>query len=606
MTTRIGTRASRLALLQTRQVVERLRAARPALLCEIVEITTHGDQDAERPLAEIGGEGLFTERIEQAVRAGSIDAAVHSLKDLPVEDPAGLVIGAVIGREEARDVLVARDGLTIGTLPAGAVVGSSSTRRQAQLLSRRPDLAVKPIRGNVETRIAKVRRGEFDATILSGAGIVRLGLDDEVTEWMALSDFLPAPGQGAIAVQCRSGDPQTAALLAAIDEPLLREETDAERWYLRVLKAGCAAPVAAFARAREDLRGDAPTVFVDGEGARKGSFRLWMRCRVSSPNGSRAIEVEGGGDDPRLLAEYLAGESLKAGAAEILAAAGKKTGGGGTAAPLPAEPGVTGSASALRGKRVLVTRAREQAAGLCAELFARGAVPVFLPMIRIEPAGDPALLEKALHGLARYRWVLFTSANAVELFARRAAELRVPFSGPRIAAVGPATADALSLQGLSVDCTPAEHTAAALAEAVCVLDGDGIVGARILLPRAEGGREEAAVLLRARGALVDDLIVYRTAQSEISDGDVARLAPGIDAILFTSGSTARAWCDHARSRAPLAEAARAAVIACIGPSTRETARELGLPVTITPAEHTTQALVTALESHFARADRKTP
>jgi hydroxymethylbilane synthase len=601
----IGTRGSALALLQSRRVAERLRAARPGLVCEIVEITTRGDQDSAQPLPEIGGEGLFTERIEHAVRAGSVDVAVHSLKDLPVEDPAGLVVGAVIGREETRDVLVARDGLTLATLPAGAVVGSSSTRRQAQLLSRRPDLVVRPIRGNVETRIAKVQRGEFDATVLAGAGVLRLGLTDAVTEWIALSDFLPAPGQGAIAVQCRAGDTGTLELLAAIDEPVLRAETDAERWYLRLLKAGCSAPVAAFAQARPDPHDRVPTGPAERGGPRSGFFRLWMKCRVSAPDGSRAIEVEGGGDDPRLLAESLADQSLKAGAAEILAAVGKKTRAGDPVGAMQPGVGVTGAVSSLRGRRVLVTRAREQAAGLCAELSARGAVPVFLPMIRIEPAGDPALLERALRALIRFRWVLFTSANAVEVFARRAAELRVAFSGPRVAAVGPATAEALSLHGLPVDCTPAEHTAAALAEAVCVLDADGIRGARVLLPRAEGGREEAAALLRARGALVDDITVYRTAPSEISDGDVTRLAPGIDAILFTSGSTVRAWCDHARSLVPLADAARGAVIACIGPSTRETAVELGLPVAVTPAEHTTRGLVTALERHFAQAGRET-
>jgi len=596
MTIRIGTRASALALLQTRRVTERLRAAQPGLTVQVVEIATHGDLDADRPLPEIGGEGLFTARIEQALHNGAIDAAVHSLKDLPVDDPAGTVIGAVMGREEPRDVLVARDGLTLDTLPGGAVVGSSSTRRQAQLLFRRRDLVVKPIRGNVETRIAKVLKGDFDATILAGAGLVRLGLTDRITEWIALSDFLPAPGQGAIAVQCRSTDPLTGELLAAIDEPLLRAETDAERWFLRTLGAGCSAPVAAFAQA-------GPTAVPShaggprDEGPRAGTgpraVHIRMKCRVSAPDGSKAIEVEGNGENPRLLAESLAADALKAGAADILAAVGKKNTRG-------AQPPVSGGTSALSGKRVLVTRAAGQSVGLCAELVARGAIPVFLPMIRIEPAGDRAPLDEALRHLSTFRWLLFSSANAAELLARRARELDLPLKGPKVAAVGPATADALSRRGISVDFVPAEHTAASLAEGLCSLEEE-IVGARILLPRAEEGREEAAALLRARGAQVQDIVVYRTVPADVSETDVARLAPGIDAIFFTSGSTARAYREHARSVPSLAEAARTAAIACIGPSTRETAEECGMAVAVVPAEHTTAALVAALEEYFARA-----
>jgi len=414
-----------------------------------------------------------------------------------------------------------------------------------------------------------------------------------------VNDFLPAPGQGAIAVQCRAEDAGTRELLSSIDEPRLRAETDAERGYLRALRAGCAAPVGALAETR------------DG--------RLWMRCRVSAPDGSRTVEVEGGGDDPRWLARTLAERSLKAGAGEILASVGRGAAGApGTGAPGVADggapgpgtvgepPRAAGPVSALSGKRVLVTRAREQAAGLCAELASRGAVPVFFPMIRVEPAGDPELLKAALRDLDDYRWVLFTSANAAEAFARAAAAEGRPPAGPRIGAVGPGTADALSLHGLEVDCVPEEHTAAALAEAVCRRDPDGIAGARILLPRAEAGREEAAALLRGRGARVDEIVLYRTVASEISGQEVARLAPGVDAILFTSGSTVRAWCDHARRFPSLTDAARGAAIACIGPSTREIAADRGFVVAVTPAEHTTRGLVAALESYFAAAGRGTP
>ena len=196
---RLGTRSSRLALWQAQKVAALLRGR--GVECDIVPIETRGDDISDRPLPEIGGDGVFTERIETSLRASEIDIAVHSLKDLPVQDPDELCVGAILGREEVRDVLISRAGASLAALPPGAVVGSSSTRRQAQVLSIRPDLVLRPIRGNVETRIRKVESGEYDATLLAGAGVLRLGLEGKIAEWLEIAAVLPAPGQGAIAVQ---------------------------------------------------------------------------------------------------------------------------------------------------------------------------------------------------------------------------------------------------------------------------------------------------------------------------------------------------------------------------------------------------------------------
>ncbi|HSJ93725.1 MAG TPA: hydroxymethylbilane synthase, partial [Gaiellaceae bacterium] len=264
----VGTRSSALARAQTGHVVDLLRAAWPGLEYELRAIETRGDrtQASGEPLPEIGGKGLFTAELEEALGDGRIDLAVHSLKDLPTEDAAGIVVGAVCAREDVRDCLVSRDGLSLAELPPGAVVGTSSLRRAAQLRAARPDLEVRSIRGNVDTRIRKVRSGEFDAALLAAAGLHRLGLDGEASEWLAEDVMLPAPGQGALGVQCRAGDGAVLELLASIDEEGTRAATPAERAFLQALGAGCTAPVAALGQsfAGGRVRLDGLVASVDG------------------------------------------------------------------------------------------------------------------------------------------------------------------------------------------------------------------------------------------------------------------------------------------------------------------------------------------------------
>jgi hydroxymethylbilane synthase len=298
----VGTRGSALARRQTARVIELLRAAWPELECEELPIVTRGDrtQRSGEPLPEIGGKGLFTAELEQGLRSGALDLAVHSLKDLPTEDPPDVTIGAVCAREDVRDCLVSRDGLVLADLPKGSIVGTSSLRRAAQLCHRRPDLEVRSIRGNVETRIRKVQEGEFDATVLAAAGVLRLGLEGDVTEWLSTEVMLPAPGQGALAVQCRAGDERVLELLAAIDNAPARAETSAERAFLRELGAGCTAPVAALC---ETSTGDA---------ARLAGL-------VAALDGVRVVRVSGEGGAGELGAR-LAREALANGADEILAA----------------------------------------------------------------------------------------------------------------------------------------------------------------------------------------------------------------------------------------------------------------------------------------------
>ena len=214
---RVGTRASRLALWQTDHVIDRLRQQRPGLEVERVPITTLGDRVTTVALSKIGDKGIFTRELEEGLRTGAIDLAVHSLKDLPTEPPADLAIGAILERDDPRDVLVAGSGATLASLPAGARIGTSSLRRRAQLAATRPDLEIVDIRGNVPTRLEKVWRGDVDAVLLAFAGLRRLGLESHVSEILDPVEMLPAPGQGALAVQMRNDDDRLATLLASLE-----------------------------------------------------------------------------------------------------------------------------------------------------------------------------------------------------------------------------------------------------------------------------------------------------------------------------------------------------------------------------------------------------
>lgn len=295
-TLRFGTRGSALARWQTDWMADRLRQAWPGLDCQIQIFTTTGDKMLDKPLTEMGGKGVFTQELETALRNGEIDVAVHSLKDLPVEDAAGLTLGAMGERADARDVLVAPVYKTLAALPHGARVGTCSLRRTAQILAARPDLTILPVRGNVDTRLRKVLTGEYDAIVLAAAGVLRLGLAERITEYLSFETMLPAPGQAALAVQCRADDIETLTLLRAVDHSPTRQAVTAERGFLQALGGGCSAPVAAYA-----------------QGA------IQMTGLVASVDGQQVIRVTGDGPDPVRLGKMLAERALAEGAGALLA-----------------------------------------------------------------------------------------------------------------------------------------------------------------------------------------------------------------------------------------------------------------------------------------------
>ena len=306
---RLGTRRSALAVTQSGAVADLIRAL--GYEVELVEITSEGDrsQAAGTPLTQVSTTGVFVNALRDALLDGRIDAAVHSLKDLPTYAAEGIALVAIPPREDPRDVVVARDGLTLGELPEGARVGTGSPRRAAQLHALGLGLQIDGVRGNVDTRIGKVRSGEFDAVVLARAGLARIGRLDEVTEVLDPLQVLPAPGQGALAVECRAEDELTE-LLGMLDDPFTRACVEAERAVLATLEGGCAAPIGTLAEIVEAE----PEVDSD-----EVSTELWVRAVALSPDGALSVRKSAYGrvEDAVGVGTRLASEMLEDGAAEL-------------------------------------------------------------------------------------------------------------------------------------------------------------------------------------------------------------------------------------------------------------------------------------------------
>ena len=305
---RLGTRKSPMAMAQSGLVAQAI-TERTGRRVELTGVTTHGDV-SQAHLAQIGGTGVFVSALRDRLAGGEVDLAVHSLKDLPTGQPDGIVLAAVPPRDDPRDALIAREGAKLADLPPGATIGTGSPRRAAQLLLLRKDLRCVPIRGNADTRLGKVSSGELDAVVLAYAGLARIGRLDAVSQVFEPEDMLPAPGQGALAVECRAGDTELAELLAAIDDPLSRAAVTAERTVLATLEAGCSAPVAAYAAGT--------------------AGHLHLEAAVIATDGRRVLRERGGGApaDAERLGRDLAGRLLIGGAGSLITVPSARTNNG--------------------------------------------------------------------------------------------------------------------------------------------------------------------------------------------------------------------------------------------------------------------------------------
>jgi hydroxymethylbilane synthase len=547
----VGTRGSALAMAQTRIVCDALRRLDSSLLIHVERITTKGDTRSDAPISALG-RGAFVTELESALRERRIDFAVHSAKDLPSTLDSDLTLAAILPRADARDVLVSRAG-TLRELPRGARVGTSSPRRTCQLRALRSDLDLKEMRGNVDTRLRKLAAGEYDALVLAAAGLIRLGREIEVTEWLDLDTMIPCVGQGALAVETRADDPELLRLFARLDDPATRTTVTAERAFLAELGAGCLAAAAAHADVHEG--------------------RVRIVALIGSTDGRYMTRTRtGNAGDAEHVGSTLARALLREGAAVFLATRG----------------------SSLTGVRVAVTRPSEQSEELMALLRARGAQPVCCPTIAIEPVGDGSVLDEMLGAIGSADWMVFTSANAVRIVAGRLRTLKLPIP-PRLrfAAVGGATADALAVHLRPPDFVSTTANAAALAAQLPEIDGAEVVF-------AHGDLAQSAVdeLLRNRGARVRTVVAYHTVPGSGIEELRSRIASGeLDAVVFASPSSVRFAADALANARAIAGSLP--LIVCIGPTTALAARECGLQPNAVATSQSVGGIVEALEQCMA-------
>lgn len=551
---RVGTRGSALALAQARLVVDALE--RTGQRTRLVVIQTEGDRRAPDTA---WGEGAFVTAIADALCNGRIDVAVHSAKDIPTEEDPRLQIAALLERADPRDGLLAPEGAPaeLDSLPTSSRVGTDSPRRTGFLLARRPDLRVHPLHGNVDTRLRRLDAGETDALVLACAGLDRLDLGARIAQRIDPELLPPAPGQGAIAIQVRADDSRMVAVAQAIDHPPTRLAVEAERAFLIASGGGCRAPTGALA-----------TIHGDDLNLLGGHAR---------PDGSQALVGRRRG--PASAGADLAGEL----AAE-LESRGRR-----------AQTRAVVSPEMEARRRVLVTRAAAQAHELVAALRAAGVEPVLVPTIAVElePAGGD--LDAAARELDRYAWVVISSANGARAILEAAERVSPPLEAPRWAALGPATRGALEREGIEVDHQPSQANTITLAAELPVAPDE-----RVLILRGDLADEELARALRARGAVVDDVIAYRTREAPESSRSPLRQAWAervIDAVVFTSGSTVRGLVALARAEGL---DVRSVPAVCIGPETAADADRAGfsvlavspIPETAALAEATARALAT--------------
>jgi hydroxymethylbilane synthase len=558
----IGSRGSTLALAQTKLVHDALERVGHA--SRVVIIDTEGDR---RTPDTAWGEGAFVAAIERALLAARVDVAVHSAKDVPTDEDPRLHVGAYLPRADPRDGLVVRadaEERRLDDLPPGSRVGTDSPRRTGFLLARRPDLAVHPLHGNVDTRLRRLDAGETDALVLACAGLDRMGIGDRIAERLEPDIVPPAPGQGAIAVQIRRDDARMLALLAAIDDRPTRLTVEAERAFLSASGGGCRAPIGALAT-------------IDGD-------ELDLLGGYASPDGSdtvvarrRGPVVAGAGLGRELAADLEARARIRRAVALV-------------------EPATSPPA----GRRVLVTRAAEQADELVSALRDAGLDPVPVPTIAVEfepPRGD---LDAAAGLLHTYAWVVITSANGARAILKAAERIVTELRAPSWAAIGPATRSVLEHDGIEVALRPSHSSGIAMAIELPVVAGD-----RVLVVRGDLADEELAVALRARGAEVDDVVAYRTCEAPVSSRPLLRRAMTdgpIDAVTFTSGSTVRGL-------VALASAESVDVTSipsvCIGPETAADARRAGFPVLAVSVTPEAAGLATTTAAALAAQPKET-
>jgi hydroxymethylbilane synthase len=544
----VGTRGSSLSLAQTRIVTERLAALLPELQIEVRTIKTKGDIYKEEKLDKMEQSGVFVKEIDRQLMKGTIDIAVHSLKDIPTKQPPTIKIAAIVERADPRDVLVSRDGIRLRDLPKNAKVGTSSLRRKGQLLAFRNDLDVVEMRGNVDSRIAKLDAGEYDAIVLAAAGMGRLGLSDRIVEYMPLETMLPAPGQGALAVEIKEGNREVEEIVAKIDDVDARLSTLAERTVLSRIGGGCSV-----------LLGVLATV---------GRKRIGLRARITSEDGKRSYdyEHEGSAEFPEESGLTLAEKILMSGASDLV--------------------GDRKSDSALNAKIVVVTREEEPGEGICQILMEKGAIPVYFPTIRTEKLDTRKY--KAPASLDQYNFIIITSKRSVESLSQFANGKRLP-SGTKLVAIGDETKKELEEYGFPVDHVPADPYAESISKDMGALEGK-----RVLIINSARAQNRLADDFASNGASVDRVTPYTTRQRSVSDERKScLLGYASDFVTFASPSAVEGFIGILGGDAKgMLSKTR---VVCIGDTTAMACKKAGVPVSVIAKNHSLEGMALEME-----------
>ncbi len=533
----IGTRGSPLAMVQATMLQDAFAAI--GVAARIVPITTDGDL---RAADTAWGEGAFVTAIETALLDGRIDIAIHSAKDVPTDEDRRLIIAAYLPRADARDALVVGSGAgpaaaaprDLGSLPAGARVGTDSPRRTAFLRAARPDLQVHPLHGNVDTRLRRLDAGETDALVLAAAGLDRLGLGHRIAFRFDVLEIPPAPGQGALAIQTRTDDGLTRAVVVRLDDPGTRRAVELERAILARSGGGCRAPIG---------------VLATGDGTGIAVFAGY--ARVDGDIAVHANRRSAAAADDGLATSVLADLASRA----------------------------TEASMAGRGPRVIVTREVERASATALALVDRGLAPIVVPCIAVslEASQDLDQALSAVGDRAPADWIVLTSVNAVRAVRAAADRLGLDLSsvpGPRWAAIGRATAAAMREAGIRVDVQPQRADGRSLAASLPVEPGS-----RVLLPRGDLADDVLPLALAELGAEVTSIVVYRTLEAPAGSARLLGAALGERpvAIVATSGSTVRGLLTLSRSIG-VEERIRGIPVVAIGPGTAAEAGRLGFDV----------------------------
>jgi hydroxymethylbilane synthase len=522
-TYRVGTRGSALALTQTNMVIGRLGNAHPGQLFEQTIVRTEGDADQTSPLSQIGGRGVFTSALQQRLLSGDIDLAVHSAKDVPSVSPDGLTLAAFPEREDPRDVLISRHGVSIAELPRNPVIGTSSRRRAVQVLALRPDAVVRELRGNIDTRLRKAQTAAYDAIILAAAGVARMGWADSITQSLELDQFTPSPAQGAIAVETR--DDGVAQVVAAIDDARIHLAVNVERAFLRGVGGGCTTPIGACAQ-------------VEGDS-------VILRAMLSDDDGKRLV---------RETVTFPVGE------AEASAFA--------LARDVQRRVFSTGAQTAsLQGKTVLLTGSESQANSLRERLEQFQGAILQLETFRIEPPESAP--EEALDG--SFDWAVVTSPNAFPYAVPALSKLTR--DGARLAVVGRRTGETARKHGF----TPEIAGSTDASELAALLIEHGVRGSRIACLVSDIAMPTLPEALAKAGAEVNVITAYRNVPvTGLSEHVESIIRSGhIDVVTFASPSAVRGFV--ASAGAYLSDMSSASFVA-IGQTTASAMRDAGIPV----------------------------